>query len=417
MTDDIALLTNDMDVRISPENIITKSNLLIDSNYRLSTLESKLVATLFSNVQPTDQDFNTYVFPIKEFTEFLELKGKSKYKDLRMITKNLMETVFEINIEDDIHQVSWLSYAKYNDRKGTITLRFDPFWKPYILHLKKNFTSYKLGNIKNLNSSYSIRLYELLKQRQGLKKRIFSLQELREKLGVEDGLYPKYANFKQRVLLTAQKELREESDIYFDFVEIKKGRAVAKIEFFIHHNSYFSLPSGSSPGGSILGEPKETEQVQTELCSYGISKIDAMQLMKLFPVERINANILYTKERIRKGAVHRSAPYLKRAIEQDYANTKNTTIFPVKRDELPESWSSPINIVSPVEKENILLDARTLMVELERTEESIYKDLSKILKKYKREYEEAYERPLETNEFTHPIIKKLYQEIMLQMEE
>lgn len=49
--------------------------------------------------------------------------------------------------------------------------------------------------------------------------------------------YPLYANFKSRVILTAQKELKQKTDIYFSFKEIKQGRKVVAIEFEIFENT------------------------------------------------------------------------------------------------------------------------------------------------------------------------------------
>ena len=83
-----------------------------------------------------------------------------------------------------------------------------------------------------LKSSYAIRIYELLKQYEKLHERTFLLTDLRKMLGVED-IYPAYGNFKQRVLVSAQKELKKKTDITFEIEEIKSGRRVTKIKFLI----------------------------------------------------------------------------------------------------------------------------------------------------------------------------------------
>jgi Initiator Replication protein len=111
-------------------------------------------------------------------------------------------------------------------------MRFDPFLRPYLLELKREFTSYKLENIVKLKSTYAIRIYELLKQYEKLKERTFPVKELRKILGVED-IYPAYGNFKQRVLVPAQKELQKKTDIHFEIEEIKLDRKVEKVKFTI----------------------------------------------------------------------------------------------------------------------------------------------------------------------------------------
>jgi hypothetical protein len=219
-------------IDVNQNKFVTKSNKLIEANYKLGVVEQKVILCLASNIQPTDSDFKTYTLPIKEFTNLLGLKGKPKYTELRKITKDLMQKVFEIRINKKVIQVAWLSYVAYNESEGTIDIRFDPFLRPYLLELKREFTSYKLENVVQLKSSYAIRIYELLKQYEKLQERTFFLHELRALLGVKD-IYPAYGNFKQRVLLPAQKELRKKTDISFELEEIKNGHRVEKINFII----------------------------------------------------------------------------------------------------------------------------------------------------------------------------------------
>lgn len=219
-------------VEVNQNSFVTKSNKLIEANYRLGAIEQKIILCLASNIQPTDSDFKTYTLPIKEFANLIGVKGQHKYSDLRKITKELMQKVFEVRIEKKVIQVAWLSYVAYNESEGTIDIRFDPFLRPYLLELKREFTSYKLENVVQLKSTYAIRIYELLKQYEKIQERTFSLKDLRKLLGAED-IYPAYGNFKQRVLIPAQKELKNKTDISFDLEEIKTGRKVTKVKFII----------------------------------------------------------------------------------------------------------------------------------------------------------------------------------------
>jgi plasmid replication initiation protein len=219
-------------IEVNRDNFVTKSNKLIEANYKLGVIEQKIILCLASNIQPTDSDFKTYTLPIKEFTRLLGLKGSPKYKDLRDITKELMQKVFEVRINKKVIQVAWLSFVAYNESEGTIDIRFDPFLRPYLLELKREFTSYKLENVVKLKSTYAIRIYELLKQYEKIQERTFLLKDLRKLLGAED-IYPAYGNFKQRVLMPAQKELKAKTDISFKLEEIKNGRRVIKIKFII----------------------------------------------------------------------------------------------------------------------------------------------------------------------------------------
>ena len=69
--------------------------------------------------------------------------------------------------------------------------------------------SYDVRNILKLTSVYSIRIYELLKQYEGMidesklshTKRKFSIDELKKVLGIEDGEYQLYGHFKNKIIL------------------------------------------------------------------------------------------------------------------------------------------------------------------------------------------------------------------------
>jgi plasmid replication initiation protein len=119
-----------------------------------------------------------------------------------------------------------------------IGISFHPRMKPYLLQLNNKFTMYDVRNILKLPSAYSIRIYELLKQYENIGKRKLKVEELKDILGIENE-YPLYANFKQRVINKAQKDMKEHTDIMFTFEEIKSGRSITDIIFFIKTNPTF----------------------------------------------------------------------------------------------------------------------------------------------------------------------------------
>ncbi len=249
--------------------VVTQGNNLIEARHKkpLNAREQKIILTMVSMINPTDEDFTEYVISIKDFHEMLGLQGREKYTEIKMVVENLMSKVIEIPREDGGWLLThWVSTAEYMQGKGAIRLKFVPELKPYMLQLKNQFTSYRLSNILSLNSTYSIRLYELMKKWQHLGKWGCSIEDLRGKLGVGEGIYPRYANLKARVLATAIEEVNEKTDLYIGFNEIKKGRSVERIEFTIQHapEKEIKLPEPKKQ----LEQPKkapENEDVRTRL--------------------------------------------------------------------------------------------------------------------------------------------------------
>lgn len=218
--------------------LVTKSNYFImNCSYDLSLEEQKLILTLASMVQPTDEEFKAYNFKIADFIDLLGLETQTKYTEIPKLTKELMKKVFEIQEGNAILQVAWLSSARYEKGSGVVTLKFSPDLKPYMLKLKEKFTQYQLANILSMRSKYSPRIYEILKCNEFKKQGHIEIEveELR-KLLKADNIYPLYADFKRKIIIQTQKELRKISDINFDFEEIKTGRKVTSLKFYIHPN-------------------------------------------------------------------------------------------------------------------------------------------------------------------------------------
>ncbi len=213
--------------------LIRKSNFLIEAAYKLTLVEQRIVMILASKIKPADDEFKKYQLNIKEFAGLLELKNKDEYSHIQTVTKKLLTRAFSIKMPDALLQIGWLSSAKYLDGQGIVELCFDPQLKPFLLQLKDRFTSYKLKNVIQLRSSFSIRIYELLKQYEKLGERTFLLDNLRECLGLEESQYKLYGDFKRKIILVAQAELAEKTDLSFDFEEIKISRRVGKIRFII----------------------------------------------------------------------------------------------------------------------------------------------------------------------------------------
>lgn len=228
-----------MDKILNKNNIVTKSNFLVQSHYALSLEEQRLIIILASMVQPNDSEFKVYTLRIKDINDFLGIKTNAKYEILRNITKKLIGNVFEvINQDGTCTQVSWLSSAtyKFNGDNGTVTLSFDNRLKPYMLNLKKYFMTYRIKDVLGLKSKYAMRLYEILKsycyKNQLIKK--IELKELKNMLGIKENEYKRFYDLDKRVLKVAEKEINAKTNINFSYDPKKVGRYINEIEFTIN---------------------------------------------------------------------------------------------------------------------------------------------------------------------------------------
>lgn len=215
------------------KQLVIKSNFLVEASYRLSAIEQKIILSLATTIKSTDKEFQKYFFNLGELGEMLGLKTNADYVYLRDVTRNLLSKVLTLKKEGSTLQTHWLESVEYFDNQGTVALSFNPELKPFLIQLKNNFTKYQLKYAIQLKSRFSIRIYELLKQFEKIGHRDFLLSELREHMGINSDEYPFYGNFKVKVLLVAQKELAAKTDLSFTFEEIKIGRGVGKLRFYI----------------------------------------------------------------------------------------------------------------------------------------------------------------------------------------
>jgi hypothetical protein len=76
--------------KLDINNKITQSNDLVVAQYKLSLNEQKIMLCLISLIQPTDTDFKVYKLKIKDLLDILDIKNKKFYKEVQMITGNLI---------------------------------------------------------------------------------------------------------------------------------------------------------------------------------------------------------------------------------------------------------------------------------------------------------------------------------------
>ena len=220
-------------IKGSNPHLVVQSNQFINFRHSLDLNEARVFLSMISQIEQDDEDFKTYRIDIKEFKGMVGLKGHGVHEQLKQVSESLQQKTFK-RIEEDgsFLIVGYISSAEFRAGQGFVELAFDPKLKPYLLGLKEAFTQYDIRNILTIRSVYSIRLYELLKQYERIGMREFNLDELKYKLSVDEK-YKRYNDFKRNVLEIAKRDLRNTTDIVFDYEEIKEGKSIKRIRFVI----------------------------------------------------------------------------------------------------------------------------------------------------------------------------------------
>lgn len=231
--------------------LIRKSNKLIEARYNFDIWESRIFSKVLTLVRPTDSDFNVFRIYLRDVIEDFDLhRDNASYNYLRRAADSLMNKKFYIPYEVDgvmrerkypiiIMSDSMKKVKNESSRKAQeyIDLSVHPDMKPLLLELREKYTSYDLRNIKQLRSNYTLRIYEHLKQYEKIGKRTLEIQYLKRVFEIEHE-YPLFANFYQKIIEPALRDINIYTDIEVSKVEkLKRGRKVVSLQFFIHRKS------------------------------------------------------------------------------------------------------------------------------------------------------------------------------------
>ncbi|MEA5141144.1 replication initiation protein [Arcicella rigui] len=263
--------------------LIRKSNNLVEGKYRFDIWEMRVFTKMLTMIFPDDEDFKEYRIYLKDVIEDFNLTtDRQAYNLLKGGAVKLMKKEIKIVRDTDEGEKEFLTHIAVGldsftskSQGSYIDISFHPKMKPFLLQLQSQFLMYDVRNVLQLQSSFSVRIYELLKQYEKIGKRIFTLTELKDTLAVADK-YPLYANFKQRVILKAQEDLENYTDIRFTFEEDKRGKAVHSIIFNIYSNK------------TVVEERKQPESNENDVNEEMSKVYDAIKTWEGINLKTIN---------------------------------------------------------------------------------------------------------------------------------
>jgi len=257
------------------EYLVVKSNAIVQkSRYVLSVSEQKTIAYICSMIKPITLEAKAmqspycpdspwqleYDFNIRDYAKIcgLDCDNGRIYEETKALLKGLRDKSMWLTLEDGTETtVGWLSKEWTNKKSGKAKIRLDEDMTPYLFDLQEKFLAYGLKNILAMKSQFSIRLYEILKSYTFQKSRTFELDELKKMLMVEKNKsYSNFADFKKRVLLPAQEEINELTDITVLFEPILKGRKTVKVQFNMKIKDNWTAGSCAAVADKKLGKIK-----------------------------------------------------------------------------------------------------------------------------------------------------------------
>lgn len=238
-----------------PGPVVKKSNALVRASWSVkSVYEPRLVALVASRVRIDDKDFQDYEIPI---SELLGASSDGRTRQLVAdVVDGLLGRVLTLPRANGWAKCNVFSCVEFDGKAGLIRARFDPSLKPHYLNLQSHFTEYALMEFLLLPSTYSQRLFEVLKSWASLPEAVISLSDLFSMLDVPDSLRANFKDFRRRVLEKAHKDITAKTGLRFEWEAIKKGRAVDSIRFTFRRRAVVTEEKKTSERKNKDGELK-----------------------------------------------------------------------------------------------------------------------------------------------------------------
>ena len=349
---------------------VVEHNALIQSVAKMQKTALKMFELAVSCIDTEEPPKNNTVYLSKsELFKFFEVSSSSKHSQFKEAVNYMQKQAF-FNIKADkklgieYESIVPIPYVKWNDYNDEVTIRFDQAIMPYLIDLKAEFTQYKISELKELNSKYSIILYRWLsmnynqyehysnkggrraEQVEAYQNPSITVKELR---AITDTVneYKHISNFFKRIIEEPLEEINAHTSFNVNYEKIKKGRSIDSIVFHIEKkrmaddNSYKlgdkdyqdDKKQKSRNEADLLKQAMESKYTRLLSENFLIGMNDIMdtatmvglqknvyplydELKELRGLNGVKDHLSYVSSKREEYSKHNIAKYLKKAIEQ-----------------------------------------------------------------------------------------------------
>ena len=226
------------------KEIVEKRNILNEIRSNNMTLqELRFFSIYLSKINARDISTRKVKFKLEEFREMMGIE-KVTLQHFKDTTNRLLGKV--VNVPREEGKPGYIAFQLFKECEVYQDENENNQWYveidahdralPLMFNFKQNYFRYELWNALKLKSKNQLRLYELLKQYENIGIREIQLDQLKDWLGINASEYPRWNNFRAKVIIECQVALKKYTDIEFGYEKIKSGRKVIGVKFIINKN-------------------------------------------------------------------------------------------------------------------------------------------------------------------------------------
>jgi len=223
---------------------VTMSRALAESAHGLTLNEARVMMLAMRCINPRSSPYqyggiNGYVKVRVHAAEFAELANmgetaegytpRAAYAGLKSACDKLYERSAGWTDGKKQIRMRWAWKAEYHEKEAWAEIHFSPDLTRHIFMLGERFVRYRLEFARGLRSVYSTNLLRLLMTQKDTGFKTITLADFRKTMEVPDTY--RYADIKRYAITPAVKELNAKADMFIEWKETKRSRAVHSLQF------------------------------------------------------------------------------------------------------------------------------------------------------------------------------------------
>ena len=235
---------------------VVEHNSLITSIAKMQKTALKMFELAVSCIDTENPPKDNIIYlSKKELFSFFDVSSASKHTRFKEAIEYMQKQAFfqikeEKNKGYEMTSIVPIPTVKWNSYNDDVMIQFNQFIMPYLIDLKAEFTQYKISELKELNSKYSLILYRWLamnysqyehysvkggrraEQVEAYRNPSITVKELRE---ITDTVneYKHFPHFENWILKKPLEEINAHTSFNVSYEKIKKGRSIDSIVFHI----------------------------------------------------------------------------------------------------------------------------------------------------------------------------------------
>ncbi|MHB1948661.1 MAG: replication initiation protein [Gammaproteobacteria bacterium] len=293
----------------------------------LSLLQRKITNALLYHAYKELMLKEEHEITVKQLCNLISYNGNN-HAVIKDALKGLLSTVIEWNVVNDTTgSEDWTAssmLASVSLQGPLCFYAYSPRMKQ-LLHSPTMFGKINLFIQSRFKSSYGLALYENCIRYRGLPHtKWFEMEIFRKIMGVPDGKYTIFRDFKKRVLDKSVEEMNTYSDLIVEPEVFKEGRQVVKVRFLLKERPKKTRLGATNPTSEIDDEDSDTGLKTKLVAQFGLSHEQVQQVISEYGIEFVAEKIelIESTKNYQEGKVHNLAGYFLSALKNNYQPSK-----------------------------------------------------------------------------------------------